>query len=521
MKHKTLTLILCLLATHAICQTNWTYYSQDPVLAMDPETYVWGAYGQPSVIIHNDTIKMWYAVVEANDPDTVARGRIHYAWSVDGITWTKHPDNPVLDVGNDGEWDNAWLDTPGICWDGDEFKLYYYGDSTYQAGQENTALGLATSDDGIHWTKQGIVLEKGEFDDWDGHHVELPAVDFDSISNVYTMYYTGMDNSNYPDAGFMQIGYATSPDGYNWDKFQDNPVIQYGDYPSWNDIGSGGAAILYTDGIYEMWYSGVKIVEAPYESWDSLKVGYAVSLDGIHWIPYPENPVLTANEGDSTVFWAIDVIRDESENQYKLYFESEHWHYQDPFNPDTTYAVNAIFYATAPHDVLFSPDCNVSVSDDATINQGESTQLDASGGEYYQWEPANGLDNASIPNPIASPDETTTYNVLVVGEDCITNAEVTVTVESTHVNTGQISEGINMHPNPATQSLDVIIDDDDCENSQIGIYTLSGKLVKYIDNIKSVNTRINMSSVKPGVYVVILSCSDAIKGYEKIVVIDE
>ncbi|WP_127132050.1 MBG domain-containing protein [Pseudoflavitalea rhizosphaerae] len=44
-----------------------------------------------------------------------------------------------------------------------------------------------------------------------------------------------------------------------------------------------------------------------------------------------------------------------------------------------------------------------------------SAKLAASGGVSYQWSPAGSLDNANSPNPIATPDKTTTY--LVTGTD--------------------------------------------------------------------------------------------------------
>ncbi|BAV05598.1 gliding motility-associated C-terminal domain-containing protein [Filimonas lacunae] len=47
-----------------------------------------------------------------------------------------------------------------------------------------------------------------------------------------------------------------------------------------------------------------------------------------------------------------------------------------------------------------------------TLCTGESAQLQTSGAETYQWFPAKGLNNAHIPNPVASPAETTTYTVI-------------------------------------------------------------------------------------------------------------
>ncbi len=490
-------MFLLLIANVGYAQTQWTKYPENPVLSN-------GA--QASCILDDDTVKMWYASAYGGV------SRIKAAWSADGVNWVHYNDgNPVLPLGSEDEWDRDWHDTPEILKDNEGYKLYFYGDSTTLPISEflhydsiTCAFGVAYSNNGSDWTKheQNPFLTKGDSTDYDGRWIESPTVCYDEDNSVYNMFYASV--------GWMwnyNIPMAFSVDGFYWEKYQDNPVIGKG--PELYDLsGVSVPSVIKTGDVFEMWYSAMPAVD---NMWDSIAVGYAVSLDGIHWIKYPGNPVYDNfyppfnPENDSSSSWAPEVVFVPDSNSYFMFYDG----------------ASGIQLATSPRNVLYSDDCNITVSGNVTIQEGESVNLHATGGDYYLWGPETGLDNASIPNPLASPDETTTYNVLVVGEDCITNAEVTVTVESTHVNTGQISEGINMHPNPATQSLDVIIDDDDCENSQIGIYTLSGKLVKYIDNIKSVNTRINMSSVKPGVYVVILSCSDAIKGYEKIVVIDE
>lgn len=58
---------------------------------------------------------------------------------------------------------------------------------------------------------------------------------------------------------------------------------------------------------------------------------------------------------------------------------------------------------------------NVNVSRGDTLCQGESMGLLATGAELYQWFPADGLNNANIPNPKATPQVTTVYTV--IGKD--------------------------------------------------------------------------------------------------------
>jgi len=66
---------------------------------------------------------------------------------------------------------------------------------------------------------------------------------------------------------------------------------------------------------------------------------------------------------------------------------------------------------------------------DVTIIKGTTVLLKASGGTQYTWSPAEGLSNANIVNPVASPQVTTTYRVTVqTPEGCTSSDDVTVTV---------------------------------------------------------------------------------------------
>jgi len=66
---------------------------------------------------------------------------------------------------------------------------------------------------------------------------------------------------------------------------------------------------------------------------------------------------------------------------------------------------------------------------DTTLCAGQSVQLIASGGISYAWTPEATLDDPTSPRPIASPSETTIYNVLIQGNGgCELDTSVTVTV---------------------------------------------------------------------------------------------
>ena len=68
------------------------------------------------------------------------------------------------------------------------------------------------------------------------------------------------------------------------------------------------------------------------------------------------------------------------------------------------------------HEVCFSYTTFLDQLDDLVLCPNGQVQLNASGGIQYEWSPAEGLDDPNIPNPVASPSETTTYTVSIFDE---------------------------------------------------------------------------------------------------------
>ncbi|MEQ1732116.1 MAG: gliding motility-associated C-terminal domain-containing protein [Bacteroidia bacterium] len=65
------------------------------------------------------------------------------------------------------------------------------------------------------------------------------------------------------------------------------------------------------------------------------------------------------------------------------------------------------------------------------ICEGKKIKLSAAGGQKYTWSPKLGLSDSTIFNPVASPQSTTTYNVLVELNGCVDTANVQVTILAT------------------------------------------------------------------------------------------
>ena len=498
----TLSLLIAMMSISA--QTQWTVQGTHPVLHTDSSK--WASLGQPTCIIVNDTFKMWYAAATTEFGDTLPRGRIYYAWSLDGYTWTKYGTLPVMDVGGPLTWDGKWLDTPEILKTPAGYNLYYYGDTTYFQGPQNSKIGLATSTDGINWTRHGPVLQKGNSQDFDGGWIESPAAFYDPASGLYALLYSGLGMMPSDTMMTGRLGLAVSMDGMHFMKYP-GAVVNVEPPICWEDMYVAVPAVIKSGDIVEMWYCGLSRADLIYPDTllDSAYVGYAVTIDGTTWLKYPHNPVLKPSSGlDSTKFWAIDVVFDSLANDYKMYFES-----------DYIWGSQAIYLATSPRNILYSPNCNVTISNDASIFQGDSIPLLATGGSLYHWNPETGLTNPNIPNPIAFPDTTTTYVVLVMGDSCVITDTMTITVLPVSVNSiADLSSQIKVFPNPSEGKVEVR--SLKFEVQKIEVYNMLGeKVFSTANNSKQIN--LDLSDLPNGFYTLIAIDDRGMRGTKKVV----
>ncbi len=111
------------------------------------------------------------------------------------------------------------------------------------------------------------------------------------------------------------------------------------------------------------------------------------------------------------------------------------WNPPSDFDCGTTIYVTVNPYNNAPYD----NDCDeesfeteyviADAGEDVDICLGDATQLHATGGTSYLWQPKDFLSDPYIANPVASPTHTITYTVTVENDDgCSDTDEVTVTV---------------------------------------------------------------------------------------------
>lgn len=209
---------------------TWEMDPANPVILPGPSGAWDGVEVWSGPVVYDGTFfHMWYVGWNGSNE------RIGYATSLDGTSWTKHPGNPVIDVGLPGSWDSYVVRSGAVIFDGANFKMWFTGWRNTLDGK----VGYAESPDGINWTKRlDPVLEPEGT--WDAPMVFHPEVKFDG--STYGMWYSGGDWST------SYLGYAYSTDGIDWTKYDGNPVIVT------SDESIERASVIFDGSTWLMWY---------------------------------------------------------------------------------------------------------------------------------------------------------------------------------------------------------------------------------------------------------------------------
>ena len=290
-------------------QNQWIRYSGNPILTATPGTwdqdYVWN----PQVFQYpNGTFGMVYLGCCNTASGNNAIG---LATSSDGVNWRKYSGGPILDAGT-GTWDHDQMRTGTVLYDSSESKYLMYYSARNSTGYFH--IGLATSDDSIHWDKYGSnPLLLGQ------------ALTVVKHGGVYMMWYF-MFNT----VSFGSIMLATSTDTTTW-------TVQNGGGPvfkpdSWGFPGNGAnpnawdfdffyrPSVVYDPFAddFKMTYSAVDVSGEDGTGGALSRIGLAVSSDGITWTKYPGNPIIAPIPGgwdngewveNAGLFWLNGTLR--------------------------------------------------------------------------------------------------------------------------------------------------------------------------------------------------------------------
>ena len=227
--------------------------------------------------------RMWYSgspvlPIYSGEPSLIG-----LATSVDGLNWQRaNGGNPVFEPGPAGAFDDAQVQSPYVLRDGNTWKMWYSG--LRKPGQEPRAenwegkipagweprlrIGLATSRDGIHWTRENggkPVLDLGSVGSNDDLQVMHCAILREG--DGYRMWYAA-NSIGVPHT----IAMATSPDGIHWTKHLDGAAVEG------LSGRSTGPSVFARGDEYLMLYTN----DPGTGGWH---IYAAVSTDGFHWKP--------------------------------------------------------------------------------------------------------------------------------------------------------------------------------------------------------------------------------------------
>ncbi len=166
----------------------------------------------------------------------------------------------VLNVGSRGEWDSLALPAPRVVKIESQYFMYYGGQ---QDRSGDTLIGLATSEDGVHWIKYDdpstaeapfaesdpVFFPDTEAAPWENPRVvQDPRVvrTPDGLVMLYSSYNGFRPHTAHP------YGLAVSDDGIHWERISDSPVF------TGRDVGNRVTwfhELAYADDTYFMYVS--------------------------------------------------------------------------------------------------------------------------------------------------------------------------------------------------------------------------------------------------------------------------
>jgi predicted GH43/DUF377 family glycosyl hydrolase len=277
-------------------KVEFTAYEGNPVLEKGP-TGAWDSqaiYG-PSVVFHDGLYYMFYGGGYAGWTGAA----IGYATSPDGLVWEKYPGNPVLEADGTG-FDADAVVSALVAVEGDTWVLYYLAQDQWGA-TSRSGIGRATAPSPSGpWTRgDEPVLTRGSQGEWD--YSDVAAFSVIATGDGYVMYYVGgislslrgamIGMATSPD-GIHWTKYddpMTTDPPYS----ESDPVLQR-DPDGWDMVDLAGGCVVQSAEGWEMFYSGRGQVEGSGPI--AYRIGYAASDDGIHWTKYEGNPILTPED---------------------------------------------------------------------------------------------------------------------------------------------------------------------------------------------------------------------------------
>jgi predicted GH43/DUF377 family glycosyl hydrolase len=251
------------------------------------------------ILEHNDTIYLFYTGYAKNMIKAVG-----LATSTDGYHFTKFEGNPILEADNTG-FDAYGVSQAEVFREDSLWVLYYNARETAGFGMgPSIGRAIALSLHGPWRKGEDPVITSGKLGEWDSEFLQVGSI-LNQNDNGYIMFYSAA--YDFASQNNFLIGMATSFDGKIWKKYNDattkehpyadsDPVLMNGNPGEWDTDGITLGFVSKVKSGFEMYYAGFGMLEPPDLMSQFTSIGYATSVDGIHWEKYRQNPIYIYEE---------------------------------------------------------------------------------------------------------------------------------------------------------------------------------------------------------------------------------
>ena len=227
----------------------------------------------------------------------------------------KYPDNPIFDVGEGDAWDNAVVSEAKVIFDGEVYHLWYAARQRLETPTGRTKSPMLA---GYATSPDGL-----EWTRYPDNPVMSPGLPGSPDANHVYPPYVLLDGSQFRmwysahDFEEWSINYATSEDGVTWERYAGNPLMRAAHDGRWDENFISEPSVLWNGERFEMWYNGGS------ERTSTLRVGYARSDDGLAWHKWePDEWVLDVGalgEWDDFSVARVHVLYDGG--RYQMFYE--------------------------------------------------------------------------------------------------------------------------------------------------------------------------------------------------------
>ncbi len=214
------------------------------------------------VLRHDGKWHLWYTGYSG---ERTAKKMLGYATSPDGLTWTRHPENPVFS--------KSWTEDVHVVRHGDKFYMVAEG--------RGDIPHMLTSPDGVEWKDHGRLDVRNR----DGSPLSPGPY------GTPTLWIEGDDWYLFYERGDRGVWLAKSTDRKTWTNLQDTPVLARG--PEKYDR---HAIALNQVVRHRGRYYGVYHANAEPDWKGPWTTCLAVSDDLVRWKKYPGNPIVGTND---------------------------------------------------------------------------------------------------------------------------------------------------------------------------------------------------------------------------------